>query len=581
MNRRQAFLNLPLEIIHLVLTHLVVWPTALDFKLPSQSLALDPPRLQPPWRSTATYGSALIPISQTCRFLRQAALSYPSLWSTIVAVPGLYRLYWIPKNKLIPLAVVVAPSKNFARILDFYPAVAGRVQELHIVDVGHRHHHFLQGLLVPYDHHNLQRYFISGKQGLPFKWTDYTLPLPPSSTNTLRTLSIANVPLLPQSNLANLTHLFLRDILLPQLRQKLITALKLCPALEALVLQRLRDRDEQYSSSKESLSELALGRLRRVTFDERLEHGDRTSHHYFLAPLLSTVTHGIAVQILDKVRLLPRNITSPILGALSQDPSVLVFSLHSPEPLARSHACFIALTAIQPLHVYHHVMYGENMLNTGPGRWQLEHWAERVLGDPTVREVWMCDNTALIPNAPSAFTNPSLPMLPPSRLAEHERLLRPNHDGRGEVFQRISTGLPALETLVLAFDCTELAPNAATPEPILAVSADPREHASFRRLRVVYGYRHGRCGDARRTLRFTHTLQAAGGGRFKLVELVVQLHRLIDVDDGDVDALRACFASVRVEYVGRAGPALAPSLPAFCVEPEAGPAREFEYGALW
>ncbi|KAI0735885.1 hypothetical protein C8Q76DRAFT_792380 [Earliella scabrosa] len=248
MNARQPLFRLPLEVLQKVLSE----------------VADQPEFIEPFWSSTAQDATALRSILHTCRYLRELALSHRLLWRTIITHGTFAPTTMVTWSGDAPLNVVIWPYADMRAILDdCYRSLVHRVQELHVVDIGHRHINYLQALLE-LEHPALLSYSISGKPGDLTKWPTYTLPLSKTAAGTLQDLHVRGVPLLPAVQLPFLTHIALCDITHPHLGDAIVDVLGRCPNLQAVVLSNLGSVE----SNRHTLSATSTV-LRRVTIRGR------------------------------------------------------------------------------------------------------------------------------------------------------------------------------------------------------------------------------------------------------------------------------------------------------------------------
>ena len=296
INARTRLLKLPAEIFYLILDHLAEWKENSPTVATIQDLP-EGPHLQSIWRNGATSGTVFIPLSQTCRHLRSVVLSRPLLWNTVTATPPLFHPDWVLRSQHVPLIVVVAPSKDFTRILDgFYKQHSYRIQELHLTEIGHRHFNYLKHLIEA-EHPLLRRLFVDGRIGSLSKWSTHSLPIPEGSASHLRVLCLKHVPLLPTTCLPHLTHLALQNVVIPQIYRSLLDVFVCCPSLESLILSLTSYSDSQYPDLGECTS--LPKNLRRVTFYIAEGFSEKRDALRFCLLLLSPLAQRLALQVLE------------------------------------------------------------------------------------------------------------------------------------------------------------------------------------------------------------------------------------------------------------------------------------------
>ncbi|KAI1784698.1 hypothetical protein LXA43DRAFT_193722 [Ganoderma leucocontextum] len=554
MNDRKPLLNLPVEILGRILEYI---PDPIDDDF------YDGHNFRPFWQHTVSDSLMLIPITHTCRQLREIALSTPLLWSTVIASPlqevssaQAFVSELMSRNRDVPLRVLLSPSKQFTKLVDgFYPMHARRVEELHLSDVGHRHMKYLESLLS-HESPLLKSYSFDGRAGSLSKWHTHALPLPPNSAPALRDLHIDQVPLLPEVPLPALTHLALCNINLPGIHGKIARVVRSCPNLVTLILSN----DVRLDVLDQDPEPLRLQHLRRLT----LNTVDAHSLEFYLT-LIPPANHQIALQVLNyqiDIWAIP---SGPELARCIQGPiRTLAFGSH------RVTSDFtVSVTGIASNRAFHIVSSLAHSRRTTIGQ-----WLDRLLGLAAaahtfwaVREVWVTHGD--------------------QRWSVHS-----------ETVAAAIASLHMLDTIVFVRHRSRQAQTVeVAPEPDLSLCPDA-EDPSFnspllKTVRIVcYSSGDGddgQLGEPERrssglqVLTFAAMLeQLKSGAKYRYLDrLVVQTDRGIVPIQDQVEKLREYIKEVLVETVDQR-PTI--PLPAICNEPRTGPGGDFRKvvaGALW
>ncbi|PIL29913.1 hypothetical protein GSI_07823 [Ganoderma sinense ZZ0214-1] len=554
MNDRKPLLNLPVEILARIMEYI---PGPMDYDL------YEGTSFKPFWDHTISDSLMLIPITHTCRQLREIALSTPLLWSTVIASPPEeipseqeFVEELMSRNGDVPLRVLLSPSRQFTKLVDsFYPIHARRIEELHLCDVGHRHMKYLESLLS-HESPLLRAYSFDGRAGSLSKWHTHALPLPPNSPSVLRDLYINEVPLLPELPLPSLTHLALCNINLPGLHGKIARVVRSCPNLIALALSndvRLDDLDQDPEPAY-------LPHLRRLT----LNNADSHSLNFYLN-LVPPADHPIAFQVLNYKLDLWSTPSGPSLAGTLKDPiRTLAFASH------RVNSDFtVSVTAIasatRAFHIVSELAHSR--------RASIKQWLDRLIDAPSltfwaVREVWVTHGDV--------------------RWGVH-----------AETVAAAIAGLRFLDTLVLVYRRSRQAQTVVggmEPDLALCPNAEDRAFNSplLKTVRIVC-YSHGdggrvggeadkgSSGFVLQVLTFVGMLeQLRAGAKYRYLDrIVLQTDRSIMPIPEQVEKLREYVKEVVVETVDER-PAV--PLPDTCHEPRAGPGGDFRKtvaGALW
>ncbi|TBU30863.1 hypothetical protein BD311DRAFT_786938 [Dichomitus squalens] len=549
MNDRTPLLNLPVEILVRILEYV---PDPIDC---NASLEYN---FRPFWQYEALDSSMLIPVTHTCRRLREVMLSTPLLWSTVVASSSLdepiaqeFISDLILRSENVPLKVLLSPSKQFTKLVDsFYPKNAHRVQELHLTDVGHRHMKYLESLLS-LESPLLRSYSFDGRAGSLSKWHTHALPIPMNAAASLRDLYINEVPLLPEIPLPNITHLALCNISLPGLHGKIEHVLRGCPNIVYLALSN----DVRLDELDQDPAPLHLQHLRRLT----LNTVDAYSLKFYLS-LIPPTTHTIALQVLTY---------QPDIWTINHGPQVanciqspikrLAFGGHRDWSTVDF---TVSVTAVASSSVFHIVSYLAHSRKLVVREW-LSHLLNLEVPSAfwAVREVWVTHGD--------------------ERWTVHS-----------ESVARAIAGLPLLDTIVLSHRHSR-----TLMEPDLSLCPnvdDPLFNSpSLKNLRLIYYDSTGDSqlddlkarrsrGVVRQSLAFYRMVVQLRTNAYRYFDrLVVQHEQTVEPTEEHIEVLREHFREVIVEVVDRR-PSI--PLPETCYETRLGPGGDFRKlvaGALW
>ena len=539
MNARQPLFRLPLEVLQKVLSE----------------VADQPEFIEPFWSSTAQDATALRSILHTCRYLRELALSHRLLWRTIITHGTFAPTTMVTWSGDAPLNVVIWPYADMRAILDdCYRSLVHRVQELHVVDIGHRHIKYLQALLE-LEHPALLSYSISGKPGDLTKWPTYTLPLSKTAAGTLQDLHVRGVPLLPAVQLPFLTHIALCDVTHPHLGDAIVDVLERCPNLQAVVLSNLGSVE----SNRHTLSATSTV-LRRVTIRGRFYSlydrlfpyrgdSDVSSVQFLLPPsTLNWKIPGDIPRFLEHVRSSATLLRVCLRGERSHH------DVFASEVLVN-----LSMTAVGPNGVTHVVQTLGLPAPYVYDAYKESNYMEQLrlpacLG---LREVWV---------QRSSVTHHA-----EDQVRKYLREIR-----------HIITAIPSLDTIVLIHD--RGAQDHCTYKPSLdACPSKSQWSPSFHRPTTLILVFQGPPASAYvlETIRFEEMLQALRSGEYDYFEhLVVRtMSQFVPMEEA-LEELRKHFATVRVEKISAVQEL---PLPASAIETRAGSygGRKLWKDALW
>ncbi|OJT04931.1 hypothetical protein TRAPUB_4273 [Trametes pubescens] len=515
--------------------------------------------LPPIWHAAVYNTAMLIPISQTCRRLRQVALGCPTLWTSLTDGPPARareraRMF-AQRSRLAPLKVYLPIGRgvheyDLTGIVEGSPSLPWPIQELHVADLPSRNtiedlelmfttrpQPLLESLSVQFCDNPLNRedQYHFGVPGLA-----------PEHFPRLQRLSLGSCDLVNKDIMASLTHLALHSITVYQVHKKIESILSACHVLESLHLEQIEDLfsppepppeevtvHEFYHQTPAALR--SCRGLRRVALLNM--YGYLAS---FIVSLVLSDQRGLALQLHD-IRTSPNPaVPDDLLIGTSQlaiGNYLYRRNSHRPSPwgitaLTRERTFRATATvledAIAPLGGY-----------------------EQAL--TSVHELWLVD-------LPPGYEEDTLP------------------EDAALMLKTAIASMSALETVVLAnhIQLTEM----GTACPSLHLLPDIREAVPWppiSTLRIVYAYTHALAPP----LDLTAILEELASGAYDYLEhLVLEIPPSFRIDAGDIERLRGNFKTVEMRVIDEM-PEIA--LPAYCVEPAAWPgnARESWPCRLW
>lgn len=556
-NATQPLLKLPAEILGLILQTFLC------------SLELRIDAFKPHWNCSVSDCSALIPVSHTCRRLREVVLSLPSVAKSIIIEHDMTKHYQ-EISQDIPLSMFISLYSNIGPSLrDFYTAELHRVQELHLTSLSHKALDFWTPLLsLPAP--RLRFLSLASPRGIAWLPPNGALlPFPPQASE-LRYLTLNGVCFLPENHLDSLTHLALLDVHIPRTHSHLIKVLTRCPNLESLVLSNI---NESLPSDLTRRPKIHLPSLRRITLRKL---GTRPLSFYLeCLPRIPRRAYQLLDYSFDNV------LNRTFIPKYSPNPRTIRFTYHPQPPQGQrddfysgknSVASMTCLGSDGALHAVHPVSHPFSSVHD---------MLRDILGDrpsvASVREAWLVGfhPTKAIPDGVGAG-NPNAPQWRSLRSPESE-----GHHFSVAIRETV-TSLPSLDTLVHVFRRTLepnlfILPNAQSPA---FVSRDLKTL----RLVVCHGLppydsdseRHADVLAPRPTLSLAKVREGLASEQYAYLDtLVVQIAAHVVVDDFEILEVSKYVPTVKIERIA-AVPELA--LPAFCREPAAGSTW---LGALW
>ncbi|TFK91548.1 hypothetical protein K466DRAFT_660001 [Polyporus arcularius HHB13444] len=534
-NARQGLLRLPPEVLSEILEDI-----------------LDPYcshwTFRPFWRSTETDSSVLIPVTHTCRRLREVALGLRSLWGTLTTKDPHRVPIFVERSRPAPLTVAAWSRHDIPSVFDvFFTGEANRIQELHLCSVEVEHMNYLYELLnspLPC----LKSFTLHCYQA---DWyaKPSQLPLSRDRNPSLRYLTLKNTPFLPETGFPTLTHLSLTQVVTgPDLNVKVADLLSDCPRLESVVLSCLSFETVILDGAAHR-KPLLLEHLRRVTLHEM----DDNALQLYMS-LLQPRARDSAYHILGHILGHNNQRDNPLLRDFLFPPETQKRSEDQPAEESLQLCISVhpdhngefsgwdrsyALTVTTRECTRRLATYSGQRRYIGNSVWITQLLAANATWLAAIREVWVVNA------APSTFW---------------PRFL--SSDTCAPVMSPL-VHFPALETLTLVSDHTFLVEGTTQPGLYLLPSTeDPTAVApKLTALRLMHGFsdhtlakrrateRHVPLAD---TLDFKQMLEDLRCGDYAYLRdtrLIVQTTPNVRVDRNNLDRLREHFKDVRHEWL--------------------------------
>ena len=275
-NSRQPLFKLPPELLRQIVNEVLPWSVH----------EVSDRYKNPVWRSTARATEALLPISHTCRWLRQLIIEDSKLWRSIANQNPHFIEMSLSRSGLTgTLTLTLSPPGNLSWVssADFrrWSYLVPRLQELHLlscvqdVPQASRWKAFLE-LPLP----QLQYFSWTSLTHKPWNdRDDIILSFSGRNVPTLRYLHLEMVLMSPpESRLPHLTHLSLWDVIGANF-ETITSVLRNCPALASLILGRVSLSRVPFLSAKAAIhlamntvDPPSLPNLSRVTFVDMRWH---------------------------------------------------------------------------------------------------------------------------------------------------------------------------------------------------------------------------------------------------------------------------------------------------------------------
>lgn len=550
-------LRMPTEILGMILQ---------DFAPP---LEHGSDEFKPHWCSSLVDGSPLVPVSQTCRRLRDVVQTLPQVMKSIVMTESAQldfeKLHAL--NKDITLNVYISFFQSTpAQVRDWYITEATRIQELHLTRLGHLSTDFWTPLLaLPAP----KLRFLSLTSPVGVSWLPpkgVFLPLPAQASH-LRHITLKGVCFLPQNHLTSLTHLALFDLFVPKFDINLIKVLRHCDNLESLVLSNVR---ESLEGKATKLPTLCLPHLRRVTLHEPVSR--KLAFYFSLLPRAP----NSALQLLDFTNE-PQAIR-PLISKYSPNAHTVCITHHIesrtdsestdalPKRTLDPERGSLSVTTIGPDGTFHAMVPISARRSFMPTTMLKDVLAEKS-SLARVREAWLIEVRATKQISDTEDLADVMPLFirEDSSTARHRLAVAV----RPEI-----AALPALEVLVHVFR-RSLEPNLYMLPSTQNLSFASR---NFKTLKIVlcHGIGMGSSTQKRPELNLAKVSEGLATGQYAYLDtLILQMAPTVVVNDAEILAISKFVPTVKVERINTI-PELA--LPEYCKEPAS---RGSWLGALW
>ncbi|PIL29930.1 hypothetical protein GSI_07841 [Ganoderma sinense ZZ0214-1] len=275
-NERSPLLNLPIEILHKVL------------ELVPDSCTTRWKRYHPSWRNALTDSAMLVPVTQTCRRLREVALAHPTIWTTFQAFPEKRALarQMAAWSKHVPLNAV---GSDVGVMGELPPNT--RFRSIHLYGIG-EDCGSLRTLVEQFSSATLSSFLLFCYEKYDWDSKEGGQPLSLTLATNLRDLALNEVRALPDRGFPRLTHLALLDVSTPLFHERVVNFIRECPQLENIALHAFTFTFANADVANDP-APIPLPRLRHVTLTGFSP--DALAH--YLA-LLQPRVHGSSVQIL-------------------------------------------------------------------------------------------------------------------------------------------------------------------------------------------------------------------------------------------------------------------------------------------
>ncbi|KAI0757619.1 hypothetical protein C8Q80DRAFT_111139 [Daedaleopsis nitida] len=549
MNINLPILKLPAEILHQILEH-----------VPETTLAGTHATTRGPifpWRSSANDVTMLIPFSLACRHFRTVALSHPFLWTTLILgrdrTDPEFATCLLARSGDLPLNVVLhlrcSPDLwtwGDTDMVALWPQVARRVRELQILQLrsfANPPQAAIWPAILGAPCPRLESFALNGNG-----WhTPFDTPFPlfqKSQVSNIRRFSILDANNLPKCHFPHLTHLAICGFSTWTAHSWILSILSRSPRLESLIISRY------YTSSPQ----IPIGHvtrplvpLRRIVLDSL--PAPLLTH---LLPMLKQRANGCSLQVLG-IAPLAQGIQpspGPPLTDFAQPITTVYIGIDSRNEARQGNVDTLRIAGTTPRSL---VQLGTYLIRDQRRSMMIRNiatWADGILHDGalllSVRDAWLAN-----------VTMPGMDWF----------VLK-------YVIYDFLAALSLLETVTIVVDRFKR----PTEEPSLLLLPDGRRPwfraSRLKTVRIVQGYydkyeEPSATPRERKPLRLSTLLAQVETGAYRYVdELELQVAPVFDVDEAELDRLRAHFSKVSLKYVDGRRAMMLP-LPECAVEPEA------------
>ena len=531
------------------------------------------------WHSALVKTSMLLPISHTCRRLRDITISYPALWESVsvaaepVPYPALVNsvLGGLTENAINrsgsrPLCVELLVDKTYSRadpggriIKSLWPSVNARAREIHVaIDTDHT-------VTIPWDpvfehqYPRLESFSLcdmTDRSRVPF------LPSAQGLISQLRYLDLRSCSVVSNCVLPKLTHLALWRV--TGTFAGIFGMLDGCPNLESLIMHnfKLSPLPSPLPRDPPGHADPHLPRLRRVVL--------RNMRHSLLPMFLSKLLkhpHSYSLQIIGIERLSWFHSATILLRELSlAPPQTIRIGL---EPLRDTQVWYtLSVMFMSSRSLVRVGTLVRPPSFTADGLGWLGHTLQNKSFLATVTELWLLD-------------------LPWNESGDGWR------DSFDESLRSVLAALPMLEVVSIAHNH-----SFHTAVPDLRLLPDGRESVfsawHLKTVRFVHGYDRDleyrvvlEAGEYEELLKPRETkelslariLDQLRTGAFDyLSRLVLRVPSHFTLDEAELAQLRGCVSQVDIEYSDER-PEM--PLPEYAREPEASGCSSYWAGALY
>ncbi|KAM5542241.1 hypothetical protein V8D89_004114 [Ganoderma adspersum] len=305
-NERCPLLNLPIEILHKIL------------ELVPDSCTRRWKGYHPFWRNTLDDSSILVPVTHTCRRLREVALAHPIIWTTFQL--SLKKLALARQMATWSSHLPLNAVGSDVGVLEALPPNTC-FQSIHLYGIG-KDDRNLRALADRVSSTALSSLSLFCNEKYDWDANEGGLPLSLARATNLRDLALDEVRALPNKGFPRLTRLALLGWSTPIFHERVVNFIRECPQLENIALHEFTltfaNGDVPHDPAP-----IALDHLRHVTL---VDFSPDALTHYLA--LLQPRVHGSSVQIMGyhgKDRAFPTHfLLPPPSSSSSQDRHIKV-----------------------------------------------------------------------------------------------------------------------------------------------------------------------------------------------------------------------------------------------------------------
>ena len=219
-NERCPLLNLPIEILHKIL------------ELVPDSCTRRWKGYHPFWHNTLTDSSILIPVTHTCRRLREVALAHPIIWTTFQL--SLKKLALARQMATWSSHLPLNAVGSDVGVLEAFPPNT-RFRSIHLYGIG-KEGRSLRALADQFSSTALASFSLFCNKKYDWNVKESGLPLSLARATDLRDLALDEVSALPDRGFPRLTHLALFGLSTFSFHERVVNFIRECPQLENIAL---------------------------------------------------------------------------------------------------------------------------------------------------------------------------------------------------------------------------------------------------------------------------------------------------------------------------------------------------------